>query len=487
MTQWGKCRNFLAEDTWPRGALPCLVLVSICQILRKASPARKICQQQRSFVVVATIPISRARYAASRHFETVAARASCTTWAIWFLVDPVTSSSFTRNTAARGATNSSMPTPPTLPCPSRTTPIASFPWRCGWSWRTACPIKPPVGICGVTIASLSPSPPSRTGWRPGGKKAARQIWTHYLDWALRDFSGYIAADELYDGPFCVLSIVDNRTFKRLLYQVLNHNPDHKDITKFFQRFRMALRLRGLKLRGVTTDGSPLYPEPLQAVFGKVPHQICEFHIIKELTKAILRAVAKVRKKLAADKPAAQRGRPATLQAKRAVHKRERLQQKIGALFEHRYLFVEHDLTAAQRRTWQRITRGLPQLRTLRAIMEEVYRLFDRRCRTDTALAKLAKLRQRVRRFKQVGKILSKLRSPNLEKALTFLDDKLFPSTSNAVERGNRRHRKMQKTVYRVRTQEHIHNRIALDMFRDSQRTHRTDTLKTLHRKRAIAG
>jgi hypothetical protein len=48
----------------------------------------------------------------------------------------------------------------------------------------------------------------------------------YLAWALADFSGYIAADELYDGPFCVLSIVDNRTFKRLLYQVLDHDPDH---------------------------------------------------------------------------------------------------------------------------------------------------------------------------------------------------------------------------------------------------------------------
>ena len=119
-------------------------------------------------------------------------------------------------------------------------------------------------------------------------------------------------------------------------------------------------------------------------------------------------------------------------------------------------------------------------------MEEVYRLFDRRCRTDTALAKLAKLRQRVRRFKQVGKILNKLRSPNLDKALTFLDDKQFPSTSNAVERGNRRHRKMQKTVYRVRTQEHIHNRIALDMLRDSQSDDRTDTLKTLHHERAKA-
>ena len=313
------------------------------------------------------------------------------------------------------------------------------------------------------------------------------MWTAYLDWGLADFSGYIAADELYDGPFCVLSIVDNRTFKRLLYQVLDHDPDHADIIAFFHRFRMALRLRSLALQGVTTDASPLYPEPLRAVFGNVPHQICEFHIIKELTKAILRAVAKVRKKLAERKLTAKRGRPATPEAKRAARKQERLKQKIGDLFEHRHLFVQHDLTPAEQRTLQKITRGLPHLRTLRDVMEEVYCLFDRRCRTDTALAKLAKLRQRVRRFKQVGKILNKLHSPNLDKALTFLDDKLFPSTSNAVERGNRRHRKMQKTVYCVRTHEHIHNRIALDMLRDAQKDDRNDIIKTLHRERAKAG
>jgi hypothetical protein len=310
------------------------------------------------------------------------------------------------------------------------------------------------------------------------------MWTSYLDWGLADFSGYIAVDELYDGPFCVLSIVDNRTFKRLLYQVLDHNPDHRDITAFFHRFRMALRLRGLTLKGVTTDASPLYPEPLQEVFKGVPHQICEFHVIKELTKAILRAVAQVRKKLAAQKPVGQRGRPATTAAKRIARRRQRLQQKVADLFEHRHLFVQHDLTPAERQTLQCITRGQPQLRVLRDIMEEVYRLFDRRCRTDTALAKLAKLRQRVRHFKSVGKILSKLRSPSLDKSLTFLDDKLFPSTSNAVERGNRRHRKMQKTVYRVRTQEHIHNRIALDMLRDSQKQGRAKTTKALHKARA---
>jgi Transposase len=310
------------------------------------------------------------------------------------------------------------------------------------------------------------------------------MWTSYLDWGLADFSGYIAADELYDGPFCVLSIVDNHTFKRLLSQVLDHAPDHTDLTAFLRRFRMALQLRGLALRGVTTDGSPWYPEPLRTVFGEVPHQLCEFHILKELTKAILRAVATVRKTLAPRLPPLKRGRPSTPTAKRVVRHRARRQQKIGELFAHRYLFVQHDLTPAERRTLHDITRGLPQLRTLRAIMEEVYRVFDRRCRTDTALAKLAQLRQRVRRFKSVATLLTKLRSPHLDKALTFLDDTLLPSTSNAVERGNRRYRKRQKTVYRVRTQEHIHNRIALDMLRDSQQDGRTDTLKTLHRERA---
>jgi hypothetical protein len=79
-------------------------------------------------------------------------------------------------------------------------------------------------------------------------------------------------------------------------------------------------------------------------------------------------------------------------------------------------------------------------------------------------------------------------SPNLEKALTFLDDKLLPSTSNAVERGNRRHRKMQKTVYSVRTKPHISARIALDMQREERAQQRNRTTNTLHtaRKRQAA-
>ena len=301
---------------------------------------------------------------------------------------------------------------------------------------------------------------------------------------MENFSGYVAADELYDGPYCVLSLVDNRTFQRILYEVLDHSPKHPDIAAFFTRFRAALQARNLTLHGITTDGSNLYPEPISEVFGAIPHQVCEFHVIAELTKAVLRAVAKVRKGLAARMPKLPRGRPSSIAAKRAARAKKRMAGKIADLFDHRHLFVQHDLTLTERQTLVRISRGQPLLRALREIMDEVYRLFDRRCRTDTAWAKLAQLRHRVRRFKRLGKTLDKLFSPNLDKALTFLDDKLLPSTSNAVERGNRRHRKMQKTVYCVRTQARLHARIALDMVREEHAAPRFQTVKTLHRARA---
>jgi hypothetical protein len=336
-----------------------------------------------------------------------------------------------------------------------------------------------VGICGATIGCSSLSPPSRIGWRRGEKKASERWESDYLAWALADFSGYLAADELYDGPFCILSIVDNRTFKRLFFEVLDHDPTHADMIAFFGRFQEILQARQLVVKGITTDGSALYPASIQVVWGDLPHQICEFHILQDLNQAILRAVAQVRKQLAARKPKAKRGRPAANQRKQ-VQQRQRLQQKISALFEHRFLFVQHHLTEAERATLQRITRGLPHLRVVRQIMDEIYRLFDRRCRAATALSKLAALRQRVQRFTKLSQILKGLFSSNVEKALTFLDDRLLGNTSNAVERGNRRYRKMQNTIYRVRTYAHIVARMALDLFRDAMMPPRSLTLRLLH-------
>jgi hypothetical protein len=333
---------------------------------------------------------------------------------------------------------------------------------------------------------LPPGARFRSGSRRREKKGEERVTAAYLDWALADFSGYIAADELYDGPHCVLSIVDNRTFKRLVYEVLDHDPTSEDISRFFLAFREKLSARGQGLLGITTDGSPLYPEPIRAVFGNVRHQVCEFHVLKEINKTLLKAVAQVRRELKEQEPKLPRGRPTSPAARKAARKKKRLHEKITGLFDHRHLFVQHVLTPKDRETLQRITRGLPVLRHLRSVADEVYRLFDRRCRTETALRKLATLRRRVRRFQSLGHKLQKLFSPNIERALTFLDDSLLPSTSNAVERGNRRHRKMQKTIYRVRTREHISQRIALDMLRDAQAPARLHTTGTLHKQRKCA-
>jgi hypothetical protein len=308
--------------------------------------------------------------------------------------------------------------------------------------------------------------------------------TDFLDWALADFSGYVAADALYDGPFCILSAVDNRRYQRLLYDVVDHDPPHEDIRAFLRRLHTALSVRDLPLVGITTDGSALYPTPLVEVCGDVPHHICTFHIVAEVNKAVLGAVASARKGLAATQPKLPTGRPSTQAAKAAARTKQRLAEQRAALCTHRYLCVQRHLNKTERKTLWRVRRGLPQLRTLRAIMEQVYALCDRRCRTQTALKKLAQLRRRVQRFTSLSATLKKLFAPTLEKALTFLDETLLPSTSNAVERGNRRYRKMQRNVYRVRTQVQICARLALDMWREAQAEGRQQTLQTLHYARA---
>jgi hypothetical protein len=83
----------------------------------------------------------------------------------------------------------------------------------------------PVGDSGETIEFLFPSPPSKTGLKNREKKAYSKIETdEYFDWAFKDFSGYIAVDEVYDGPFCILYLVDNRTYKKLMSRVLEKDP-----------------------------------------------------------------------------------------------------------------------------------------------------------------------------------------------------------------------------------------------------------------------
>jgi hypothetical protein len=292
---------------------------------------------------------------------------------------------------------------------------------------------------------------------------------------------------VYDGPFCVLFAVDSKRQRRLAYEVLDHNPTQEDIERFFGRVARMLSARGLTVAGITTDGSPLYPDPIRKVWPGARHQVCEFHVIKEIVKDVLRVVARLRKSLAAKIPKLPRGRPCTPEQKAQARLAKSFQGQISDLFEHRHLLVQHGLSPSEERILRKLARRHREIRHLRELMDAVYRLFDRRCRTDTAQAKLAVLRARLSRFEHLGKVLSKVQSPNLDKALTFLDDKMLEATSNSVERANRRHRKMQKSIYRVRTKDSLIARIAMDMFRDRGMEIRAGILAGLHAARVLPG
>jgi hypothetical protein len=149
------------------------------------------------------------------------------------------------------------------------------------------------------------------------------------------------------------------------------DPTPEDIRAFLGRLQTALVARGLTLCGVTTDGSALYPEPLREVFGQVRHQICQFHVIKDIVKAVVGAVARARKALAATQPKLPRGRPSTQAAKAAARTKKRLAAQGAALFTHRSLFVQRHLNKTERKTLWRVSRGLPQLHALRAVMDQV--------------------------------------------------------------------------------------------------------------------
>ena len=219
-----------------------------------------------------------------------------------------------------------------------------------------------------------------------------------------------------------------------------------------------MEVRGLTIQGITTDGSTLYPEPIAAVFGAVPHQVCQFYVLHEVNKVVLSAVAQECKRLAAGAPKLPRGRPSSKEAdvrsarsgssRRWVSCSPPLPVRPAAAQPVRAGDAPADF------------RGLPQLRTLAGLMEEVYRLFDRRCRMATALAKLEQLRTRLRRFGRLRKVLKKKLSHGVgEGAGVFGRAVAGRNMSNAVERGNPPHRKVQKTVYRVRTQRAIEGQL----------------------------
>jgi len=151
---------------------------------------------------------------------------------------------FARCIGAASAENLSARIRRTSPSRTRITRMKWWHWPCGSSSRTEVLTGTRVGVFGVTTACSCRFPRFKNGLSRRGKKIRTKVETDAcFDWAFANFSGYIAVDELYDGPLSVLSVVDSRECKRLLYKVLDHSPTHDDICELFRSFRDILKLK----------------------------------------------------------------------------------------------------------------------------------------------------------------------------------------------------------------------------------------------------
>jgi hypothetical protein len=269
---------------------------------------------------------------------------------------------------------------------------------------------------------------------------------------LEQFSGTLCVDELHLGRFTLLLATDPISDLPVAFALVDQNDqDH------MRRFLQNLKTWGLEPRVVVTDGSNLYPAVLEQRWPEADHQLCVFHVIKDINKLVLDAVRRLRNAM---KRRGQSGRKKKRGRKRSKSKSARrgltLKQKSAFVYQHRYLIVQRreNFTAQDREHLARMLQYLPELATLRQFADRIYWLFDTPkdrhqagCRRGVILREAA--------FQAV---------PELVQALKHLNEEKFPKlmaylarpvghrvrTNNHVERTNRMFRLLEKIRYKWR-------------------------------------
>ena len=115
----------------------------------------------------------------------------------------------------------------------------------------------------------------------------------YQPWVVREFSGILCVDEVYQDQLALLLAVDPAASDgdRLVgYQLVHGEVDGAVIDKFLSHLREA----GIQPEEVITDGSALYPAVLAKVWPTAAHQLCLFHETRHVTRAAMELIQAAR-------------------------------------------------------------------------------------------------------------------------------------------------------------------------------------------------
>ena len=300
------------------------------------------------------------------------------------------------------------------------------------------------------------------------------LWAHErIDmeshWAfvLANFSGVLCIDEVHDSGRTILFATDPLNDFTVFFSVVDKN-DQDHMNAFLQ----GLKDRGLEVEVAITDGSPLYKDALQSYWRDVEHQLCVFHVIKEVNKLILdgvRAIKNGLKRQGNKGRKKRRGRP----SKRVQQQRERRRgmskkEQSAFIWEHQYLIVrkEEELSEQDQADLALMLQIAPELALFRRFNQQFYRLFE---------TNITKQCARYRRTRMVNhaayqantflaRALKKISKEKFDKMIVYLGWENVDRTNNHVERHNRVFRMLQKTRYKRRKTHTIEKAIELDLY-----------------------
>ena len=193
---------------------------------------------------------------------------------------------------------------------------------------------------------------------------------------LEHFSGTLCVDELHLGRFTLLLATDPLADLPVAFALVDTNDqDH------MRRFLRNLKNWGLNPEVVVTDGSNLYPAVLAELWPDADHQLCVFHVIKDINKLILDAVRRLRTAMGRRGKAGRkkkRGRKGAKSKAAAARRGMTVKEKAHFVFKHRHLIVKRreNLTESERDDLTRMLEYLPELATLRRFADRIYWLFD---------------------------------------------------------------------------------------------------------------
>jgi transposase-like protein len=271
---------------------------------------------------------------------------------------------------------------------------------------------------------------------------------------LQKFSGTLCIDELHLGRFTLLLATDPLADLPVAFALVGRNDqDH------LRRFLKNLKTWGLAPKVVVTDGSPLYPAVLAALWPAARHQLCVFHILKDINDLIVAGVRRLARALGRRGNAGRkrkRGRPSKAQQAARAAAGPTLKEKAGFILKHRFLIVKKSSTLDEQQ-WQDLVAMfdyLPELRTLWQFASEVRAVFAKDARVQTLWQRRAVL-LREQKYKQVPELaeaLAMLEAGKFRKMVAFARSAAGQKvrTNNHVERANRRLRFLEKVRYKWR-------------------------------------